>query len=370
MAMGGQLDGNTARRGQPANRGRLAMADAPFVGRAEISTTVPTLLRSATPTALLARLALLMLEAGMIPPQRWVRSKARLASICTANLTDWIEQRTGPLQVLKPCFGAMLERGHHGEGDAGRITVAWAAEAIACIEVGAAMTALAEMNPRLPGTVLSAIRKAGWNSIPVFAFDDQIDFCECYLWGGQSSEAGYAEAYGIDGEDRDDFLSSTIRRDEILGAIPKEAFQYCRRRFLSERSLARFHNAVQSFPVRRILELVREISAIGDVDMVRSFHQAAPDEGHDFVGFGTVLRWNAADTTVEVVDRLQQMGFESGTGYEDCGEQCLPLNDADAFAAFFSDLSRVLRHMRCLDELLWLLCAEEWSSYSLSSNQR
>lgn len=366
MAICMQLDGIKARRGQPANRGRLAMADAPFVGRAEISAAVPTRLRSSTPTALLSRFALLLLETGLIPPQRWVRSKARLASICTESLSDWIEQRTGTLQVLKACFGATVERDHGGEGDAGRVTVAWAAEAINCIEIGAAMTALAAINPRLPGTVLSAIRMAGWNSIPVFAFDDQIDFCECYLWGGENSEVEYAEAYGIHHEDIADFLESTIRRGDILGATPAEAFEYCRRQFPSERSLARFHNAVESVPVRRILELVREIRAIGEVDMVRSFHRAASEEGGDFVGFGAVLRWNGADRTVDVLDRLQQMEFESGTGFEECGVQYLPLRDAEAFASFLGDLSRVLRHMRCLDELLWLLCAEEWSSYSSS----
>ena len=370
MAIRMQLDGIKARPGQPANRGRLAMAEAPFIGRAEIGAAVPTRLRSATPNSLLSRFALLLLETGLIPPQRWVRSKARLASVCTDSLTDWIEQRTGTLQVLKPCFGATVERGHGGEGDAGRLTVAWAAEVINCIEIGAGMTALAAMNPRLPGTVLSAIRMAGWNSIPVFSFDDQIDFCQCYLWGGENSEVEYAEACGIDGEDREDFLASTIRRGDILGATLAEAFEYCRRQFPSERSLARFHNAVQSFPVRRILQLVREIRAIGEVDMVRSFHREASEEGGDFVGFGTVLRWHGADSTVDVLDRLQQMEFESGTGFEDCCVQCLPLDDADAFAACLGELSRVLRHMRCLDELLWLLCAEEWSSTSLSSDQR
>ena len=345
------------------------MAGAPLVGRAEIGATVPTRLRSATTAALLSRLALLMLETGLIPPQRWVRSKAGLASVCTASLADWIEQRTGPLQVLKPCFGAMVERGHGGEGDAGRVTVAFAAEVIDCIEVGAAMTALAALDPRLPGTVLSAIRKAGWNSIPVFSFDDQIDFCECYLWGGEISEVEYAEAFGIDGEDREDFLASTIRRADILGATPTEAFEYYRTRFRSELALARLRNTVQCFPVRRVLELVREIADIGDVDMVRSFQREASEEGHDFVGFGTVLRWNSADKTVDVLDRLQQMEFESGTGFEDCCVQCLPLDDADAFAAFLGELSRVLHCMRCLDELLWLLCAEEWSSTSSSRDQ-
>lgn len=345
------------------------MAGAPLVGRAGIGTTVPTRLRSATSAALLSRFALLMLDTGLIPPHRWVRSKAGLASICTASLTDWIEQRTGPLQVLKPCFLAMVERGHGGEGGAGRVTVAFAAEVINCIEVGAAMTALAALDPRLPGTVLSAIRKAGWNSIPVFSFDDQIDFCECYLWGGESSEIEYAQACGIDGEDRDDFLASTIRRADILGATPTEAFEYYRTRFRSELALARLRNAVPCFPVRRVLELVREITALGDVDMVRSFHREASEEGHDFVGFGTVLRWGAADRTVDVLDRMQQMGFESGTGFEDCCVQCLSLDDAPAFAAFLGELSRVLHCMRCLDELLWLLCAEEWSSISSSRDQ-
>ncbi len=342
------------------------MAGAPLVGRAGIGATVPTRLRSATTPALLSRLALLMLDAGLIPPQRWVRAKADLDSVCTDSLTDWIEQRTGTLQVLKPCFGATVERVHGGEGS---VNIAFAAEVTECIEVGAAMTALAALDPRLPGTVLSAIRKAGWNSIPVFSFDDQIDFCECYLWGGESSEVEYAQAYGLDGEDREDFLASIIRREDILDATPTEAFAYYRSRFRSELALARLRNTVQCFAVRRVLELVREIEDIGDVDMVRSFQREASEEGHDFVGFGTVLRWNAADFTVDVLDHMQQMGYESGTGFEDCCVQCLSLDDAPAFAAFLDELSRVLRHMRCLDELLWLLCAEEWSSTSSSRQQ-
>lgn len=330
------------------------------------------MLRSASANWLVSRLAILMLDGGMIPPQRWTRSLRQLESICSASFAEWIEQRVGRLQVLEPRFGATIMGRHVHAPDAsdGQLWIGWSADTTQSVTIGPAIRALADVHPCLPGTVLSAINKAGWDSIPVVCFDDQLYLSECYIWGGASDADECADEWGMSEEEKADFVASHITRSEILNRTPEFAFAFGKARFGSHRSLERLGRAATELPVRRVVELVCEIERMKPIGMVRDFLRTASEEGGDFVGYGAVLRWSDDDLTPDVFQAVGESAYESGCGQEECCVRCLRLDDAEAFMAFLEDLSAVLDAMRRLDELLWVLSAEEWSSYSPTREHR
>lgn len=363
-----------AARHQPAKmRNALAPSRSSLLGRAAISGDVPTVLHSASPKRLFSRLAMLMLDVGMIPPARWTRSVLRLESICSASFAEWIERRVGRLQVFEPRFGASIG-GHHALAaeapDDGQLWIGWSAETTKSVTIGPALRTLAEIHPGLPGTVLFAINKAGWDSIPVVCFDDQLYLAECCIWGGASDADECADDWGMGEEEKAEFVASHITRGEILERTPEFAFAYSKTRLKSHESLERLARAATELPVRRVIELAREIERMKPVEMVRDFQRNASEEGGDFVGYGAALRWSDEDLTLDVFQAVSQSAYESGCGHEECCVQCLRLDDSEAFVALLIELSAALDAMRCLDELLWLLSAEEWSSYPITRDSQ
>lgn len=340
----------------------MASSGVPFLGRAAISGEVPATLRSGSDQALVARLALLMLDHGVIPPQRWMRSARRLENICTTSFAEWVEHRVGALRVLDLWFGATLSSSKSDESAMGNLWIGWGAGKRAMLTIGPAIRALTNVHPRLPGAILSAIHKAGWNSIPVVGFDDQLHLAECYIWGGAEDADEHADDWGMTDEQKVEYLESTITRRDILERTPESAFSYFRRP-LKSRSLGSVQRATEEFPVRRIIELAREIGRMQDVTMLREFHRNAAENGDEFVGHGAILRWSDDDLTPDVFQIIGQYAYDSGISQEDCCTVSLQLDDTKEFGWFLGELSAALDAMRRLDELLWLLSAEEWSSY-------
>lgn len=317
---------------------------------------------------MLARLALLMLDSGMIPPKRWTRSVRNLEAICTKSFVAWVEQRLGTLRVLNPSFWATVREPSEGAAESG-LWIGWCCDDTSFLTIGPAIRAFADLHPRLPATVLAAINKAGWNSIPVFCFDDQLSVCECYMWGGEEDATQYADGLGMKGEAKEGYLSSVIKRADILERTPEEVFTYWKKQFKSARRLTQIGRGQADFMLRRIIELTTVLRRMDDIELVRNFHREAAESGEDFVGHGVVLRWSSEDFTPDVFQAVGQSAYDSGCGHDECCVHEQALDDYDSFKSFVTGLSSAIDTMRALDELLWLLSAEEWSSYSPNREQ-
>lgn len=339
----------------------MATTGAAALSVPRVPATIPSTLRSPGRDAIVARLALMMLESGMIPDARMIRSRRRLERICTDCFSSWIGSRLGELKVFSPNFALVLRPYDRSPG--GDLCLAWGADGVEAVVIGPAMRILAHHHPRLPGTVLSAIRRAGWHSIPVFGFDDQLDVCESYLWGGAEDAAEYAQDVGMDEDEAAAFLESAIKRQDVVAQTPPEAFRFWRNRFRSPRRLAALQEELADFPLQRVIELTLKLATAPAVDMVAAFLRSVAEEGGDFIGHGALMRWSEYDLTAEVYQLHGEYLYNSGCAVEDACAHYMSLGDLPAFQSCLDGLARSLEILRTLDELLWLLCAEEWSSY-------
>lgn len=353
--------GNAGAREPAAVTSVMAATGAAALGVPRVPATIPSTLRSPGRDAVVARLALLMLESGMIPETRMIRSRHRLERICIDCFSSWIRTRLGKLKVFSPNFALVLRPYDRSAG--GDLCLAWGSDGVEAVVIGPAMRVLAHRHPRLPGTVLSAIRRAGWHSIPVFGFDDQLDVCESYLWGGAEDAAEYAQDVGMDEDEAAAFLESAIKRKDVVTQTPPEAFRFWRNRFRSPRRLATLQGELGDLPLQRVIELTLELATTPAVDLVTEFHRSVAEQGADFIGHGALLRWSESDLTPDVYQLHGEYLYNSGCAVHDACVHYSDLGDLTAFQSCLDGLARTLEILRTLDELLWLLCAEEWSSY-------
>lgn len=349
-------------RKSPTDASVVAGTGPTGLGVPRLAQKIPTVLRSPGRDIGLARLALLMLDSGMIPEADMVRSRRRLEAICANRFASWIASRLGKLKVFSPNF-TMIVQPADDDSKEGGLCLAWGASKVETILVGPAMRALAFVHPRLPGTVLAAVRRAGWNSIPVFGFDEQLDICEGFLWGGAEDAAEYAEQMEMDEDEAKAFVEAVISRDQVTAQTPLPVFSSWRHRLRSPRRLGALRSEADDLPIRRVIELTMTLANAPMVGMMAEFHQAVAQEAGDFIGHGAILRWSESDLTPDVYQQFGEYLYNNGCGVEDACVCHLSLVDHSEFQHYMREFARSLETLQVLDELLWLLCAEEWSSY-------
>lgn len=344
-----------------AHRGRLAQPCATALGRTVFADDVPAQLTCRHDDAGVARFALLLLDAGILPPKRWVRSARRLKQACAESFSAWIEAETGPLQVLHPGFGAQIG-GYMGSGEPDySLTLGWASNETAWITIGPCIRVLEGLHPGLGRTVMHTLHQGGFNSIPLFSFDYQLDICECYFWGGCASEREYVEDFGLDEDEAEGYLSEVLSREDVFRETPEDVLRQMRGPDLPDESLWQIADDSLHCAVRRIAELLLDVGSIGTVGIAKAFHDHCRDLSGEFVGFGAIVQWSDSDLTGEVAERFCQQEYESGTGYTDAGSVGVDLEDSEGFARTLDELRQMLRLIRTLDELLWLASDPEWS---------
>ena len=329
--------------------------------RCVIGDDTPAALESPADTCAIARLALLLLDCGILPPARWVRCANRLEAACTRSLVEWLEERTGALRVLRPCFGVSVRKRNAHDASAFTLDLGWEADTGECVTIGPGVAAIDRMHPGLGRTVMNALAEGGFNSMPIASFADQLSICEMCLWGGCSDEREYVESFGLEPEEAEAYLNDVIRRADVLRETPHEVFDRMCGASLSDARLKHLSRGSGCFAVRRIVELVHEIRSVGTVAMVRDHHRYAQQhDGLEFVGFGALARWSESDFTIDVLDRMANDAFQNGVSYSESCVVSLDLGDREEFRKVLDELESVLRLIRCLDELLWLLSASEW----------
>ncbi|MBK6974693.1 MAG: PRTRC system protein F [Sterolibacteriaceae bacterium] len=348
-----------------AHRGRLAQSRATALSRCVLADGVPAQLTCRHDGAGVARFALLLLDTGILPPKRWVRSERRLKQACAESFSEWIGTQTGPLQVLQPRFGAQI-RVHMGSGGPEHsLTLGWASDKTAWITIGPCIRVLEALHPGLGRTVMHALHRGGFNSIPIFSFDYQLDICECYFWGGCTSEREYLEAFGLDEDEAEGYLSEVLSREDVLRETPEDVFRQMRGPAIPDESLREIADGSLLYAVRRIAELLLDVGRIGTVGIAEGFHDHHRDQGGEFVGFGAIVQWSDSDLTGEVAERYGGAACESGTDYWDAGSVGVDIEDSEDFARTLDELRPMLRLIRILDELLWLASDPEWSIETL-----
>lgn len=306
----------------------------------------------------IASLALLLLDAGVLPDAALRRSRAQLANTCRKSLEAWIAQHCADLRVFKPRVCLSVGGNHNDVGSAQDVNqpltlrMEWYATDPQSLIVGPAIAKLQDMHRGLGGTAMQAIRAHGWSSIPVFTFDDQIDVASHTLWGGADSIDGHVKDYELDAEEAAQMRESCIDRHDIVERTPEWVFSFRDANLLKDRALQRIANR-STDPLSKAV--ARAIVALRAAPEPYPYLRDAMENEGEFVGFGGMLRWSADDLTPTVLDALWEQAQNSGEGFEACGFHAQAIDDVAALRQWMANLTAMFRTVRLLDQLIALL---------------
>lgn len=350
----GQRHAAQRRRAARPAHASVARAAALPVGRPRLAKDIPLTLQR-NPDSYIASLALLLLDAGILPDEQLRRQRASLPKVCRLALNSWLAEQCKGLQVFKPCvsvrigspYGRSVWEAARREEDTLHLEC-YASEA-ECLVVGPGIERLEAAHRELGGTALMAMSKYGWRSCPVFQFDDQLSIASYTMWAGGDSVEDSIRDFGLDEEEAKHQRAQVLDRSDILQHTPEWVFKI------------RYNQRLQDGKLRRIAERAADpfcravattLLALEKSAEPYEYLQEAQESGGEFVGFGAVLRWSANDHTVTVLESLWDMTQQGGEGFESFCYHGQRLDDAQAFRALLANLSVSFATLRLLDQLI------------------
>lgn len=310
------------------------------------------------PDRQIASLALLLLDAGVLPDAALRRSRAQLSNTCQKSLEAWIAQHCADLRVFKLKVALNVGGNHNDVGSAQNanlpltLRMEWYATDSQYLIVGPSVAKLETLHRGLGGTVMQAISSHSWGSIPVFTFDDQIDVASHTLWGGAESIDEHIQDYDLEAEEAAQMRESCIDRADILERTPEWVFSVRDANILKDRALRRIAKR-NTDPLSKAVAAA--IIALRAAPEPYPYLRDAMENEGEFVGFGAVLRWSADDLTPTVLDGLWEQAQNSGEGFEACGFHAQAIDDVDALRQWMANLTAMFQTLRLLDGLIALL---------------
>lgn len=278
---------------------------------------------------------------------------------CQTVLEGWVRRELGALRMLRPYFGMHLrETGNDASQAVGpACLIEWGGESFGVRCVGPALECLERHRPRLGRTVLRALERYAFRTLPIYTPAVVMECASDVYWYGEcDEEMALEEACGDDAEERKSMRDSMVTRAMFDSTFPCWALEG-RTRLLGRRTLLQI---AESASDRRIASVIE--SVLGLLAMNPPGYDWAFREGR-FVGYSGVLAWGREDElTCRVLDDYEQMVSESGDYFETCGELTIAVEDHETFARWFDAMRPWCRATRALDGLIWQICEGDWSA--------
>lgn len=296
-----------------------------------------------------------VVEAALLP----VRPSADHIKTCQSVLEGWIRRELGGLRMLRPYFSLHLR---DASADAGRVqqpacVVEWGAESFGVRMVGPALECLERHRPRLGVTVLRALERCAWRTLPIYTPAVVMECASDTYWYGEfDEEMAIEEACGDDAAERESMRQGMVTRAMFDAVFPAWALGG-RTKSLGRRTLRQLAEAAVDPRIRGVIECVLRM-----LDLKLPEYDWSMREGR-FVGFSGVLAWGPNDDlTTRVLDDYEQMVSESGDYFEPCGEDALGAGDHDALAGWFAYLRKWCAGVNALDDLTSRLTDGNWTT--------
>lgn len=307
-----------------------------------------------------ARLAMNILDAGLMSGRLTARHANDPLHTCQAQLQGWIRDRLQDLQCLQIGFRLRLGTNrplYFGETiaeAADEALVTWFAECNA-FAVGAALDRLEQIEPGLGASVLSVIDEKSALLVPVFTPWDVMCTAQEHYWYGETDEReALAERCAENEAEREAIREEMVTRDKIDAAFPAWATEWTgRRQRLARRALQRIGREARSPRVRAV---VQDTLALSRLEMGDEYR---PDIDGWFLGFGAVLTWRTSDIAVRVFDDYANEASQGDFG-DWMGEFRFDLDDADAVRTWADAMEVRFEGIRLLDRLIHSLSTGDW----------
>ena len=276
---------------------------------------------------------------------------------CQAVLEGWARRELGGLRMLHPYFSMTLRDSdeHDGRGARPICVVEWGGASFGVRNVGPALEYLESRRPKLGRTVLNALERSAWRTLPIYTPEIVIECAsDTYWYGEEDEEAALDECCGDDAQERESMRNGMVTRAMFNKTFPAWALGG-RAKPLGRRTLLQLAGASRD---RRVTGVVESVLKLLAVDM----------DGYDwscrdgrFVGFSGVLAWDEEDKlTTRVLDDYEQMVAESGDYFETCGEDTIDAGDEEALAGWFGFMGKWCAAVKALDDLIWQLTEGDW----------
>lgn len=301
-----------------------------------------------------------VVDAALLP----ARPSADHLRTCQAMLEGWVLRELGGLRMLRPYFAMHLRDGDAdaGSGQQPSCVVEWGGESFGVRMVGPALESLERHRPRLGMTVLRALERCAWRTLPIYTPAVVMECASDTYWYGEfDEEAAIEEACGDDAAERESMRESMVTRAMFNATFPAWALG-SRTRSLGRRTLRQLAEAADDRRIGDVIECVLRLLAVDLPDYDWSMREGR------FVGFSGVLAWGPKDElTTRVLDDYEQMVGESGDYFEPCGEETIGAGDHAALAGWFDRLRTWCAGVKALDELTFRLTDGDWTTQKRGS---
>ena len=294
-----------------------------------------------------------VIDAGLLP----ARPGHDHIKTCQAVLEGWVRRELGGLRVLRPYFSMLLRDAdeHDGRGTRQSCVIEWGGASFGVRSVGSALENLENHRTNLGSTVLRALERSAWRTLPIYTPAIVMECASDIYWYGElDEEAALDECCGDDAKERESMRNAMVTRAMFSNSFPAWALGG-RTKPLGRRALLQLAGAAKDRRIAGVLESVLDLLA---VDM-QGYDWSCRDGR--FVGFSGVLAWGQDDElTTRVLDDYEQMICESGDYFETCGEDTLGAGDHEAVAGWFDYMRKWCAAVKALDDLICKLTEGDW----------
>jgi len=328
----------------------IARSAAPGLTLPRLGAHVPEEIRTAHDERA-AGLAVLLLDAGLLPHELRTSDPGAISSMCEAALRQWVAERTVGMKVLSLTVTVDGVREWNGTPSGSLRFCCYAAEVVQVV-CGPVLQQLFRIDPRLPRAVLERTERLAWKAVPLLACSDQLGLAEWLLWGGCQSPEEHAEENELEGEDRTSYLESVVRREDILETCPEWIFEPDGSRTGSI-DLAAIAGSTDDPLCCQILTALSALEAMEAPGCL--IHDRQQDGGAQFIGFSALLRYSEDDELVFLGEEFGNYAMESGEAYDCVMVDVIPGGDKATFAKWLDGFAAFLTTCRLLDHLLFLL---------------
>ena len=308
-----------------------------------------------------ATLARMLHDAGVLDdstlPEHVGRDPWQVSQVA---LTAWLNCRLKGLRCFHPKFVFAIEE-EQGAGASETVgLVTWYSRSDTWY-IGEALEAIEATCPRVGRSILHALESVSWRTLPLFTPNEAIGCSSHIYWYGEQDEKmALDEHCGDDQEQREEMRESMITLDAFEAAYPTWALHWQQPlRPLKPRALRRLAATLPNGPLRELHELAASLLALSLPE-----RPGLDDDGlnGEFCGYAGALCWRADDCmTLRIADDLLQMIYETGEGYEHCGQVRIRIDDAGDMRAWTSRMTVWFRAVHLLDQLIFALSEGDWS---------
>jgi PRTRC genetic system protein F len=327
----------------------------------QLDPAIPFKVHSADATAANARVASLLLGAGVVREADVPRTWHDPLTICETALQRWLERHLGQLRCLSPwfslaltCDGAPCESIATGEPDG--VCIRWGESEVLRWDIGLGMAFLENQASGLGAAILDVMDLAAGRLYPLFTPRTALDTASFLYWHGEDDESLALDEMCSTPEERESMRAEMVTLEAMQEAFPPWA--------LTPPSLS----SAGALLARMALsdkgpEGVRRAAALAaELAKLPARAEYRPDEEGLFIGFGAVLCWQPEDLAMRISDDLAQYAWQDE--YVDhSGEVRFALDDPAQMRRWLRHMRPLLRGVAILDELIWMLvegyCSQE-----------